>query len=163
MKRIEGLLLAAIGTVLLVSCKSTANSYKQAYEKAVQQDVAQPETLNKIPETEEIIADATVQGEVASIPVREEKVSVVTGDNALKMYAVICGSFSLKTNADGLRQRLIGDGYPAVVVLNEAGKTYRVAFNSFDTKEEAVAARRDFMNRYPDNRDFQAAWILYKK
>lgn len=163
MKRIDCFLLAAICVVLMVSCKSTANSYKQAYEKAVQQDVAQTETLNKVPETVEETAAAVAQDDVASIPVREEKVSVVTGENALKTYAVICGSFTLKTNADALRQRLVGDGYPAIVVLNEAGKTYRVAFNSFDTKEQAVAARRDFMNKYPDNQDFQAAWILYKK
>ena len=162
MKRIECFLTVALCIVMMISCKSTANSYKQAYEKAVQQDVAQTETLNKIPEADEA-ADVTVKDDVASVPVREEKVSVVTGDAALKAYAVVCGSFSLKTNADDLRQRLAGDGYPAVVVLNEAGKTYRVVFNSFDTKEQAVAARRDFMNRYPDNRDFQAAWLLYKK
>ena len=162
MKRVEYFLTVAMCVVAMASCKSSSNSYKQAYEKAVQQDVAQSETLNKVPE-EVAAVKAVSQDEVASIPVREEKVSVVTGDAGLKAYAVVCGSFSLKTNADALRQRLVGDGYPAVVVLNEAGKTYRVVFNSFDTKERAVAARREFMGKYPDNQDFLAAWILYKK
>ena len=55
------------------------------------------------------------------------------------------------------------DGYKAVVVVNEAGKTYRVVCASFDTKEEAVAERTKFKARYPDNQDFQSAWILYRK
>ena len=66
-------------------------------------------------------------------------------------------------NADALRQRLINDGYNAVVVVNEAGKTYRVVCASYSTKEEAVTERNKFKARYPDNQDFQGAWILFKK
>jgi cell division protein FtsN len=76
---------------------------------------------------------------------------------------VVCGSFALKANADALRQRLINDGYPAVVVINEVGRTYRVVCSSFATKEEAAKARDAFKARYPDNSDFQNAWILYNK
>ena len=78
------------------------------------------------------------------------------------------GSFSkefstYKANADALRERLVKDGYAAVVVVNEAGKTYRVVCASFDTKEEAVTERGKFKAKYPDNQDFQSAWILYRK
>ena len=55
------------------------------------------------------------------------------------------------------------DGYNAVVVVNEAGKTYRVVCASYSTKEEAVTERNKFKARYPDNQDFQGAWILFKK
>ena len=88
---------------------------------------------------------------------------MVTGDDEMKSYGIVCGSFSLKANADALRQRLIDDGYKAVVVVNEAGKTYRVVCASFSTKEEAVDERNKFKARYPENQDFQGAWILYKK
>lgn len=159
MKRIVYLALAVVTVASLASCKTSSNSYKQAYEKAVQNDVVQDEA-KQLPTEPEVKTD---QVDVASVPVREEKVSLVTGEFAIKTYAVVCGSFSLKTNADGVRQRLVADGYPAVVVLNEAGKTYRVIFNSFDTKEDAVRARSAFMAKYPDNTDFQASWILYKK
>ena len=146
----------------LFSCKTTQNSYKQAYEKAVQNDVVKSEVSEHVVEAP-VQPVQTVQTEdIASVPVREEKVTLVTGDN-IKAYSVVCGSFSLKTNADGVRERLVSDGYPAVVVLNEAGRTYRVICDSFDSKEAAVKARNAFKAKYPDNRDFQAAWILYTK
>lgn len=158
MKRVLYFAIAVMAVLSLNSCKTSSNSYKQAYEKAIQQDVAAVENTAPANDTPAVAAT-----DVASVPVREEKVSVVTGEFAIKEYAVVCGSFGLKTNADGVRQRLVADGYPAVVAINEAGKTYRVIFNSFDTKEAAVNARNAFMAKYPDNKDFQASWILYKK
>jgi cell division protein FtsN len=147
------------GTVLSLSaCKTSQNAYKQAYEKAVSGDepkavVEEPVVSNEAPKAED----------VSNVSVREEKVSVVSGDQEIKAYGIVCGSFSLKANADALRQRLVNDGYKAVVVVNEAGKTYRVVCASFDTKEEAVAERNSFKAKYPDNQDFQSAWILYRK
>lgn len=157
MKNMVYLLIA--GTLFSISaCKTSENAYKQAYEKAVSGDetktvVEEPVVSSQTPDAED----------VANVSVREEKVSVVSGDEKIKSYGIVCGSFSLKANADALRQRLIDDGYNAVVVVNEAGKTYRVIFASFATKEEAVAERSRFKARYPDNQDFQGAWILYNK
>ena len=156
MKKTVYLLIA--GAVLSLSaCKTSQNAYKEAYEKAVSGDeakttVEEPVVTNEAPTAED----------VTNVSVREEKVSVVSGDE-IKAYGIVCGSFSLKANADALRQRLINDGYAAVVVVNEAGKTYRVVCASFDTKDEAVAERTKFKAKYPDNQDFQSAWILYKK
>lgn len=157
MKRIVYLLIA--GTVFSLSaCKSSQNAYKQAYEKAISGD--EPKTVIEEPVAQ---TDVPTAEDVSNVSVREEKVSVVTGDKDIKAYGIVCGSFSLKANADALMERLIKDGYKAVVVVNEAGKTYRVVCASFDTKEEAVAERNRFKVRYPDNQDFQSAWILYKK
>ncbi|MCQ2111220.1 MAG: SPOR domain-containing protein [Bacteroidaceae bacterium] len=156
MKRTGFYSLVLMGAALtLVGCKSSQNTYKQAYEKAVEADVAS--------NTVAVTPVQTVPTDDSNVTVREEKVTVVSGNAALKDYSVVCGSFSLKTNADALRQRLAGDGFPAIVVVNEAGKTYRVICNSFDTKAEAAAARASFKAKYPDNQDFQQAWILYKK
>jgi len=158
MKKIVYLLIA--GTVFSLSaCKSSKNAYKEAYEKAVEGDA--PKAVIEEP----VVADneAPTAEDVSNISVREEKVSVVSGEQEIKAYGIVCGSFSLKANADALRERLVNDGYKAVVVVNEAGKTYRVVCASFDTKEEAVAERTKFKTRYPDNQDFQSAWILYRK
>lgn len=158
MKRIVYLMIA--GTVLSLSaCKSSQNAYKEAYEKAVAGD--EPKAVVEEP----VVAnnDAPTAEDVSNISVREEKVSVVSGEAEIKAYGIVCGSFSLKANADALRERLVNDGYKAVVVVNEAGKTYRVVCASYDTKEEAVAERNKFKARYPDNQDFQSAWILYRK
>lgn len=157
MKRIAYFGLMAAAVLSVASCKTSKEAYKQAYEKAVQNDVVK--AAEKAPEA----VPVAVTEDVAAVPVREEKVTVVTGENGLNAFSVVCGSYTLKTNADALRQRLIDDGYKAVVALNEAGKTYRVIVDSFATKEEAVAARSKFKARYPDNQDFQASWILYKR
>lgn len=150
------------GTVLSLSaCKTSQNAYKEAYEKAVSNDEAPTVIEEPVVAVQEV--EVPTAEEVSNVPVREEKVSVVTGEEKIKTYAVVCGSFSLKANADALRQRLIKDGYDAVVVVNEAGKTYRVVSSSSDSKEEAVAERNRFKARYPDNQDFQKAWILYSK
>lgn len=157
MKKTVYLLIA--GAVLSLSaCKSSQNAYKEAYEKAVSGDepkavIEEPVVSNEAPTAED----------VSNVSVREEKVSVVSGEQEIKAYGIVCGSFSLKANADALRERLVNDGYKAVVVVNEAGKTYRVVCASFDTKDEAVAERNRFKARYPDNQDFQSAWILYRK
>jgi len=152
------------GTVLcLASCKSSENAYRKAYEKAVQNDEPKTETVVSQPVSTVQVQEEPKEEETASVPVREEKVSVVSGGSSIKAYSVVCGSFSLKTNADALRDRLAGDGYSAIVVVNEAGKTYRVICSSHDTKEEAVRARNSFKARYPDNNDFQNSWILYNR
>ncbi|MBO7050317.1 MAG: SPOR domain-containing protein [Bacteroidaceae bacterium] len=157
MKRMVYLLIA--GTVFSLSaCKSSQSAYQQAYEKAVSGDEAKAVIEEPVAQSEAPVAE-----DVSNVSVREEKVSVVSGDSDIKAYGIVCGSFSLKANADALRERLVNDGYKAVVVVNEAGKTYRVVFASFDTKDEAVAERNRFKARYPDNQDFQSAWILYRK
>ena len=98
--------------------------------------------------------------------VREEKVQLVSGDG-LKAYSVVCGSFGIKANADGLKARLDGDGYNAKVVFNAAANNgqgmYRVIVASFDDRMQAAQARDDFKNKYANNADFQKSWLLYAK
>ena len=152
--------LLIAGTVLSLSaCKTSQNAYREAYEKAIVNE----EVKTVVEEPVTAAEKPVVAEDVSNVSVREEKVSVITEGQNIKTYGIVCGSFSLKTNADDLRQRLINDGYNAIVVVNEAGKTYRVRCASFDTKEEAVAERNKFKARYPDNQDFQNAWILYRK
>ena len=159
MKKTTFYLLIAGTMFSLSACKTSQNAYKQAYEKAVSGDEAKTVIEEPVVQNETPVVE-----DVSNVSVREEKVSVVTGEKQdIKSYGIVCGSFSLKANADALRERLVNDGYKALVVVNEAGKTYRVVCASFDTKEEAVAERNRFKARYPDNQDFQSAWILYRK
>ena len=98
MKRTTLILLIA-GTVLSLSaCKSSQNAYKQAYEKAISGD--EPKTVIEEPVAQ---GDVTTADDVANVSVREEKVSVVSGVEEIKAYGIVCGSFSLKANADALR------------------------------------------------------------
>lgn len=146
------------------SCKSSESAYKKAYEKAKQNELSEAaEQKETVVETAPVVEAAPVAtpAPVAPAPVREEKVELVSGDG-LKAFSVVCGSFGVKANADGLKSTLDGQGYNAKVVYNAERNMYRVIVSSFDTREEAAAARDAFKAKYPNREDFQGSWLLYR-
>ncbi len=168
MKKVVVLGMGLCVALAFSSCKSSESAYKKAYEKAKQQELAEAATASETPvETVAPVAPVTTapvtSAPVATTaPVREEKVELVSGDG-LKAYSVVCGSFGVKANADGLKSRMDGEGYNAKVVYNAEKNTYRVIVESYDTHEAASAARDAFKAKYPNNKDFQGAWLLYAK
>ena len=176
-ENIEMKKLAVLGLGLCValsfsSCKSSESAYKKAYEKAKQKELAEAQTTAPAEEavpvsnTTPVVAAPVETARVVesvSAPVREERVTVVTGaESGLKNYSVVCGSFGVKANADGLKSTLDGQGYNAKVVYNAERNMYRVVVASFDTREEAAAARDAFKAKYPNREDFQGSWLLYR-
>lgn len=147
------------------SCKSSESAYKKAYEKAKQNELAEAANNQEtVVETAPVVEAAPVvqtPAPVSPAPVREEKVELVSGDG-LKAFSVVCGSFGVKANADGLKSTLDGQGYNAKVVYNAERNMYRVIVASFDTREEAAAARDAFKAKYPNRQDFQGSWLLYR-
>ena len=153
------------------ACKSSESAYKKAYEKAKQKELAEAQAATTAEETVQVSETAVVAAPVeaprvvesVAAPVRQEKVTVVTGaEETLKDFSVVCGSFGVKANADGLKSRLEADGYQALVVYNADANTYRVIVSSFDDRASAEQARDAFKARYPQNADFQKAWLLYR-
>lgn len=145
------------------SCKSSESAYKKAYEKAKQQELAEASNTVAEAPAEQTVAPVETVAPVApapAAPVREEKVQLVSG-NGLKAYSVVCGSFGVKANADGLKSQMDADGYDAKVVYNAEKNMYRVIVESFDTRDEAARARDAFKAKYPNREDFQGAWLLY--
>lgn len=152
-------------SVLLVfaSCKSKESAYKQAYEKAKAQETTQVQ-VNAPMEVTPVATTAPVKNnDYESTPVRQEQVSAVSVSGALKPYSVVCGSFSLQANAQGLKDFLIGEGYKAGIVKNVQKNMFRVIIGSYDTKAEAAQAREAFKVKYPSRTDFQGSWILLNK
>ena len=88
---------------------------------------------------------------------RQEKVTVVSGADGLKDYSVVCGSFGLKANAEGLQGTLKGAGYDPSIVYNSERNMYRVVAASFDGKVDAVKGRNTLRAMYAD------AWLLFNK
>ena len=168
--------LAVLGLGLCValsfsSCKSSESAYKKAYEKAKQKELAEAQTSAQPEETAAVSTTPVVAAPVetarvvesVAAPVREERVTVVTGaESGLKNYSVVCGSFGVKANADGVKAQLEADGYQALVVRNDEVNTFRVIVSSFDDRASAEQARDAFKARYPQNADFQKAWLLYR-
>jgi cell division protein FtsN len=151
-------------SVLLVmaSCKSKESAYKQAYEKAKAQESAQVQ-VNAPMQVTPVATTPVKSDNYDSTPVRQEQVSAVSVTGALKPYSVVCGSFSLQANAQGLKDYLIAEGYQAGIVKNVQKNMFRVIIGSYDTKAEAAKAREAFKVKYPARTDFQGSWILLNK
>ena len=148
--------------VVLASCKSKESAYKQAYEKAKAQETTEQVQVNApVPVTP--VATTPATDSYDSTPVRQEQVSAVSVSGTLKPYSVVCGSFSLQTNAQGLKDYLVGQGYQAGIVKNVEKNMFRVIIGSYDTKADAARARESFKQKYPSRADFQGSWILLNK
>ena len=164
MKKLFVLGMGLCVALAFTSCKSSESAYKKAYEKAKQQELAEATVAQEAP------AATVVAAPVATAPatpvavgtVREEKVQLVSGQG-LKAYSVVCGSFGVKANADGLKSKLDADGYSAMVVYNADRNMYRVIVSSFDTREDAARARDSFKAKYSNNAEFQKSWLLYAR
>ena len=166
MKKLAVLGMGLCVALAFTSCKSSESAYKKAYEKAKQQELAEAPAA----EEAEAVAAPVVAAPVAAAQaapvevgtIREEKVQLVSGDG-LKAFSVVCGSFGVKANADGLKSKLDADGYNAKVVFNADRNMYRVGVASYDDRVQAAQARDNFKAKYASNPDFQKAWLLYAK
>lgn len=146
------------------SCKSSESAYKKAYEKAKQQELAEAPVAEEAPAAAPVVAAPVAAAPAAPVAVgtiREEKVQLVSGEG-LRAYSVVCGSFGVKANAEGLKDKLAAEGYNALVVFNPDRNMYRVVAASYDDRMQAAQARDDFKARHPNNADFQKAWLLYR-
>ena len=163
MKKLVVLGMGLCVALAFSSCKSSESAYKKAYEKAKQQELAEApaDQVEATPVEAAPVVSAPVTTAPVAGPVREEKVELVSGDG-LKAYSVVCGSFGVKANAEGLKQYLDGQGYNAKVVYNAERNMYRVIASSYDDRAQATQAKEEFKAKYPNRDDFQKAWLLYR-
>lgn len=140
-----------------VSCKSQQSAYKKAYEQAKQQASIEAKQ-NVEPQTTPVevapVQQATTTTTTSDVAVRSEKVQLIDG-SGIKEYSVVCGSFSLKANAEGLQKTLKSKGYAAQIAYNPSNKMYRVIASTSSDKSSAVQSRNELRSSYPD------AWLLY--
>ena len=168
MKKLAVMLMGVCTVFALSSCKSSESAYKKAYEKAKQQELAQqpqeetPVQVEVVPVEKPTQVVPVSQVKEQNSNVRQEKVTVMSDNDTLKAYGVVCGSFGLKANAERLKEYLDGEGYTALVVFNAEKAMYRVVVSSFDDKASAETARDQFKAKYPARKDFQGAWLLYR-
>ncbi len=130
------------------ACKPKQSAYKAAYEKAQEKEIV-----------EEVAEPAPAKPAAAPRPVERasnakvtsERVTAVSG--TLRAYNVVVGSFTVKTNALGLKDKLQKAGYEPVVAQNAKGM-YRVIAASYDDRASAEDMRDSLRAQYPD------AWLL---
>jgi len=162
MKKLVVLGMGVCLVLAFASCKSSESAYKKAYEKAKQQELAEPQVEAPVEVTPVVAAPVTTTKVADTSGVRQEKVTVVSGNEGLKDYSVVAGSFGVKANAEGLKQYLDGQGYNAKVVYNAERNMYRVIASSYDDRAQATQAKEEFKAKYPNRDDFQKAWLLYR-
>ena len=165
MKKLVVLGMGLCLALAFTSCKSSESAYKKAYEKAKQQELAETPVVEEAPVAAPVVAapvETTPVAPVAVGTVREEKVQLVSGDG-LKAYSVVCGSFGIKANADGLKAKLDEAGYNAKVVYNAEKNMYRVVVASYDDRVQAAQERDNFKAKYANNAEFQKSWLLYAR
>ena len=165
MKKLVVLGMSLCVALAFTSCKSSESAYKKAYEKAKQQELAEAPVAAEAPAAAPVVAApvaAAPTTPVAVGTVREERVQLVSGEG-LKAYSVVCGSFGVKANADGLKARLDDAGYNAKVVYNSEKNMYRVVVASYDDRVQAAQARDNFKAKYSNNAEFQKSWLLYAR
>ena len=103
MKKLVVLGMSVCMVLAFASCKSSESAYKKAYEKAKQQELAEPQVEAPVEVTPVVAAPVEVKKATdAANGVRQEKVTVVSGNgDNLKDYSVVCGSFGLKARLFG--------------------------------------------------------------
>ena len=135
------------------SCKSKQSAYRAAYEQAKAREMAQPTDDNEI---------TPVSKPVATTDTRLERITPITGENAseLKQYSVVIGSFTNRTNAYSLKERMQSDGYMPILAENPQG-WLRVILTSHDTRVDADRSRSTIRSKYYPL--YQDAWILERR
>ena len=151
--------------IAFTSCKSQESAYKKMYEKAKAQEEQQTAASNgqeQATVTPMVTkqADQTSVSNVDDTPVRSEDVTLING-SGIKQFSVVVGSFSLRSNAEGLQSLLKNGGYDAQIVFNPQNSMYRVISGTYDTKSQAVQSRDAIRgSKFNKNSD---SWLLYKK
>jgi cell division protein FtsN len=141
------------------SCKSKESAYKAAYEAAKAKEMQEEEVTDTTPVEKPKVSYSTSSTSTQK-DVQKEKITVVDNpSSSILQYNVVIGSFTNKTNALSLKERMANQGYSTFLAQNESGK-YRVIVATFSSKAAAVAERDNIKGRYyPEFRD---AWVLDK-
>lgn len=149
----------------LGSCKPKQSAYKAAYEQAKEKETTAP--VEVVVEEEEVVEEVVTpvskpRTSTTNVNTRAERITAAQGEDAsrLKRFSVVVGSFKNKTNAYALKERMINEGYNAVLGENEQGML-RVIVASFNEKIDAADSRDAIKEKYAPN--FQDAWILEKQ
>lgn len=163
MKKLVMIAFAACVAFAFTSCKSSKdNVYKTTYDEAREAELAEGAAQQSEPV--DVAPVASTKADPVDTTYRTEKVVLSSGsEGALKAFNVVCGSYSRKEGAEGIRRTLVSEGYNAIVVQNPTTGLYRVVCASCDTKEEAAIARDKFKAAHQGNGDFQKAWLLYNE
>lgn len=142
---------SALPALALLSCKTTEENYRAAYEKAIeaQNDSTSLESTIYGAQRRRVV-EATVNTAEGSVEVRRARVRVTDGTGSpddLHQYNVVVGQFKQVFNAKSLRQRLVDKGFDKTFVVETSEPYYYIVVGSFDSAAEAQDAMNEFKTK----------------
>lgn len=140
-----------IGLLALTGCKSSQENMHASYEAAKEK----PQTSVYVVEEVTPVEKAVVI-EVEEPVAPKEKLTTISGPS-VNTYSVVIGSFSNRTNATSLKERMESRGYSPTLAQNERNM-YRVILATFEMKSDARTFRDRIKRDYAP--EFSDIWIL---
>lgn len=125
--------------------------------------IDEPEVTQTMPEQPEALADTLAKDTAGAV----ETDSVVTEEPVAEMteqpeatgpkYYLVGGSFKSEENAETFYRELVAKGVEPFH-LGKRGNFYIVGIGTYDTEEEASAAKREYLDKHPGS----GVWIWKK-
>ena len=165
MKKTLYILLTAIAaSLMMTSCHSSEQNYREAYEKAMERRKTGigAETYAKI-EAERQRYTHVINGDSVRMVYVNANVAIDSTDVA-KPYNVVVATFTQRINAKSYRDRLREEcGFAGSYVLfGGPDKLYFVILEGYDDKESAAAMLRDLDKKVAMKILEPLPWILCK-
>lgn len=165
MKKTLYILLTAIAaSLVMTSCHSSEQNYREAYEKAMERRKTGigAETYAKI-EAERQRYTHVINGDSVRMVYVNANVAIDSTDVA-KPYNVVVATFTQRINAKSYRDRLREEcGFAGSYVLfGGPDKLYFVILEGYDDKESAAAMLRDLDKKVAMKILEPLPWILCK-
>lgn len=152
MKRITfALVCAATMLSVMTGCKAKKEAYYAASERAKAQQEAMEAAKKESDEKKVVVVDNN------GIRETKESIQIISTKSVSGNFGVVVGSFTNRTNAEGLLQRMQEAGYPNAVLGRNNQMMYRVIVNFHAVKSDAQAEVGKLRSQFPD------AWILVKE
>lgn len=155
--------MAVTVSVLMASCHSNEQNYREAYEKAIERRKTGigAETYAKI-EAERQRYTHVINGDSVRMVFLNTNVAIDSTDEA-KTYNVVVASFTQRINAKSYRDRLREEcGFPSYVLYGGPDKLYYVILQGFDDQEDAAELLRDIDKKVNMKILEPMPWILRK-
>ena len=155
--------MAVAVSVLMASCHSNEQNYREAYEKAIERRKTGigAETYAKI-EAERQRYTHVINGDSVRMVFMNTNVAIDSTDEA-KTYNVVVASFTQRINAKSYRDRLREEcGFPSYVLYGGPDKLYYVILQGFDDQQEAAELLRDIDKKVNMKILEPMPWILRK-
>ena len=142
-------------SLLFSGCKSNQEAYNATYRKFKEME-KENSIIKSQARTPMDVPQEVMSKDSAYTHVSEAFTIIVGQEKNVSVYNIVAKSFINQTNAKGYHERILNDGYPAVLVQNE-NSMFRIIIAASLSKEEAEKKLELLKKTFP------TAWILARK